>query len=198
MLNEKQESLLKTLVKKSLIENDRTYMDMAIDKGLNISKHKIELLEWCRNTANYNSIFFLDKDYYNSLLKNIQILDLSNKNLKTLKNISCLTNLKQLNCENNQLTSLEGVEGLENLIIIKSTNNPLKTLQHIKNLEKLKYIKITSMYIEDFDNNKITRYVDNFNNNTNDLIDRNVSISFDSLEKLFMCDLINLIKEQYV
>lgn len=198
MLNSKQESLLKTLVKRSLIDNNITYMNMAIDKGLDLDKHKIELLEWCRNTANYNSIHFLDNDYYDSLLKNIQILDISNQNIKTLKNISCLKNLKTLNCENNKLTSLEGIEGLPNIGMIKAGNNPLKTLRHINNLEKLNYIKVSWEHIEDFDKSIIIQYIDAFNNNTNDLINRNVSISFDALETVFMSDLINLIKEQYV
>ena len=64
--------------------------------------------------------------YLNSLSEDITILDISDKNIKSLPNLTRFKNLQILRCSNNQLTSLPSLP--QNLNILYCFNNQLTSL----------------------------------------------------------------------
>ena len=69
--------------------------------------------------------------------KSIASLDVSGKELTSLKGVEGLTNLKRLECHRNKLTSLEGIEGLVKLEVLICGYNQITSLKGIEGLTKL-------------------------------------------------------------
>lgn len=121
---------------------------------------------------------FLDMDtikipvdeYLNSLPSDIEKINLKNRGLKILPDLSRFTNLKNLECEYNVLESLPNINTLEilncfhnklneiplinNLKILNCGENNLKTIPKINNLVNLKCYNNKIEYIPQLDNLK--------------------------------------------
>jgi Leucine-rich repeat (LRR) protein len=75
------------------------------------------------------------KEYYlNNLPDNVEKIDLSNKNLYELPDLSKFHNLKELNCENNQLAS---IPTFPNLKILYCSHNFIVSFPILPNIEIL-------------------------------------------------------------
>ncbi|TAE49430.1 MAG: LysM peptidoglycan-binding domain-containing protein, partial [Cytophagales bacterium] len=73
-------------------------------------------------------------------LKNLQVLNCSDNQLKSLAGIEKLTSLTELSCRGNQLKSLAGIEKLTSLTEVSCSNNQLKSLAGIEQLASLTYL----------------------------------------------------------
>ncbi|HAQ61661.1 TPA: hypothetical protein DCR49_06635 [Candidatus Delongbacteria bacterium] len=88
----------------------------------------------------------------NTNLKNLEIIELVNKNLTdlrldynfltSLKGINKLKNLKILNCRNNKIESLEEISELSKLEFLDCNNNNIKHVDGLQNLNDLKTLII--------------------------------------------------------
>ena len=76
------------------------------------------------------------EDYLNSLPEDTTKINVSNKNLTYLPDLSRFKNLQQLYCNDNKLTSLPPLN--ENLLYLHCSNNKLTSLPQLnENLEEL-------------------------------------------------------------
>ena len=143
----RDEVLLK-IVRNGLVNDKPEFIDLAVSKGFDLNNYRSELIEWCKKTANYNAIKYLDQKEYNDLVKNTTALDISNRNIKSLKGISDLTNLEKLSCYNNQIESLEPISGLTKLEKLYCFNNRIESLEPISGLTNLEHLYCSNNRIE--------------------------------------------------
>ena len=111
------------------------------------------------------SLYDIEKD----LLNKIEVMDLSNKDIKELNGVEYLSNLKELNLENNQIkkVNLRYNEELTNLNI---SNNNLERINLNFN-KKLEYLNLSKNNLSKFDTLPISKIkkLDLSNNNISDI-----------------------------
>ena len=111
------------------------------------------------------SLYDIEKD----LLNKIEVLNLSNKDIKELNGIEYLTNLKELNLENNQLKKVN-LRYNEELITLNLSNNNLDKIN--LNFNKLlEYVNLSKNNLTKFDTLPISKVkqLDLSNNNLSDI-----------------------------
>ena len=111
------------------------------------------------------SLYDIEKD----LLDKIEILNLSNKDIKELNGIEYLTNLKELNLENNQLKKVN-LRYNEELITLNLSNNNLDKIN--LNFNKLlEYVNLSKNNLTKFDTLAISKVkqLDLSNNNLSNI-----------------------------
>jgi len=84
-------------------------------------------------------------------LEKLQILTISNNNIKDITNLRNLLNLKILNISYNKIESLKPLEELKNLEYIYADNNEIKNINGINNLKKIIYLNLSFNPIENID-----------------------------------------------
>lgn len=96
------------------------------------------------NTAITRTLRNINSNSY----EDIKHLDLSFRDIESLKGIEALTNLESLNISNNRISDLSPLEGLEKLKILDLQNNLVEDLKSINGLESLEVLLIRNNPID--------------------------------------------------
>jgi len=75
-------------------------------------------------------------------------LDVSKKELVTLKGISRCKDITWLDVSSNQLDSLQWIKKLKHILVLKASNNRLRSIHHVLHLESLKALILNNNCIE--------------------------------------------------
>ncbi|WP_109832663.1 leucine-rich repeat domain-containing protein [Reichenbachiella versicolor] len=136
--------------------------ELLIDGVFDRNQHKFVLgkldsLRVLKLQAGYHhEIDFLDQ------LPNLERLDLSNNQLRTLKGLASLQNLKMLDVSLNELKDLDGLEHLQNLVYLDLIDNGVSEVKVLNNLPALKQVNLPSAskeLVKQLDNPGLATYL---------------------------------------
>ena len=109
------------------------------------------------NVANIEKI---DKDAFNKFIS-LEILTISNSQIKEIEGLDKLTNLKVLNISGNQIEKIEGLDKLTNLEELIISYNKIKKIEGLDKLTNLLILDISGNQIEKIEGlDKLTKLQD--------------------------------------
>ncbi|RNA13689.1 Leucine-rich repeat-containing 61 [Brachionus plicatilis] len=97
------------------------------------------------------TVDYLKRETRNFDLECVFVLDLSNKDIDELDQISSCTNVEIINLSKNNLSDLAGLKNLANLQYANLSNNKITSLVGLENLESLKTLNLSGNNIQDID-----------------------------------------------
>ena len=131
--------------------------------------------EWIDPILKFNLSFTYDineSEVTKEFLSSLQELDLSDKNIISIKGIRYATNLKALNLSGNKICDISEIAYLSSLVILELDENKIREIDCLKNLKNLKSLMISYNAIKELpDLSKMLKltFLDISNNQISDL-----------------------------
>lgn len=150
----------------------------------------------------------LNSNVLKSEIEKIEVLEIKNSELKSLKGLAYAINLRELSIKNTKIENFDELSSLSNLTILNLTNNKVKNIDFLNNMLDLKYLNLEGNNISNANNIKynlsLLEELNMSNNNLysidlkglNNLCELNLSDNYitrvDGIEDLKKLEVLNL------
>ena len=123
-MNKRYSKALVNIYKNGLKSERKELLDLAIEKGFNLSQHVEDLVDYCENEIfNFNILEFICHKTYTENIEETEYLIINNTDFDGFKNLTSLKKLEDITLNNCNITSFNLIDQFPNLESI-TINNP--------------------------------------------------------------------------